>query len=203
VRSNTCRWLIGFLSLLTVFLAGFVPAQAGYAPPSHSGSLSSEISTFLNDFNQWNQSENNQPLQVLEMTPAQNRDQMALWLFWLWLHAPNGGPGSLSAPPTSLSFGTIPSGQIGEEPLVLPLSGGDDSPGLGENPGGGSLLGGPLPPGHNPNNGPGSVGPLLDDPPTAPEPSTLTLLSTGAIAVLTYCWNGRRARGQKPSEPAV
>lgn len=206
MHSNTCRQLIAVLGLLAAFLVGFAPAQAGYIPPSSSGSLTSAFSTFLTDFSQWNQSENNQPLLLLEMTPAQNRGQVALWLFWQWLQTPHGEASSGSAPPgpgssVDLSFGTIPSGPTGQGLSLPPLSGGDDLPVLGGTLGYGPLLGGPLPPRGNPENGHGPYDPPVD-PPAAPEPPSLALLGTGAVTLLTYRWHGRRTRGQNPSEPA-
>jgi hypothetical protein len=123
---------------------------------------------------------------------------------------PQTPPNGSATPP----IGSILGGQSGGGSLTPSPSGSTDPAGIGDNSSSGSSLGTLSPRGPGLNNGPepGSP-PLLSgaspneprplaDPPSVPEPATLTLLSTGALGFL-MCWraNRRTTRGlpQNPS----
>lgn len=170
MRHNACRWMIGVLGALLALVASSDSVRAGYTPPGGSNCLLGEAVAFVSDFSQWNASQNNQPLLMLEMTPEGERGQMVLWLFWTWLHKPAdqgiggippsfpqhppiGGNWPTFPPPSGGSIeppiGTIVTGPTNDPP---PLQGGGNPPGMGGNPPG---MGG------NPGNGG-----VQTDPPT-------------------------------------
>jgi hypothetical protein len=201
-RYAAFRWMRAALGAFLVLAASSSCVQAIYPEsvpsnslPLQSGPMLGEFSTFVSDFSQWNASHNDLPLWMLELTPAAERGETFLWLFWMWLQ--NQGTGGLfpsSVGPMDLSIGSINLGEIGGAPAFPFPNGGNEPPGLGDSSGVGTLPSGPPSPiGNSNGQGPGSdllpAGPLDSGLPavSAPEPATFTLLATGIIGLLlTY-----------------
>jgi hypothetical protein len=104
---------------------------------------------------------------------------------------PNGNGPSLPI----LGGGSGPQGNGGNPPIFLPplnlppqTSGPDNLPSPGNDPSGGGLFW-------------SDGGPVSPDIPSVPEPSTLALLSSGALGMLTYSWGrwrtARRGTGAR------
>lgn len=191
--------LVGVPLLL---LACCGPARAGYVPGSVT-QLVDEFNAFAGDFLRWNAQNNNMPLLTLEFAPAQERMNVLVWLWWMWLNNP-GTP--ISSPPSPGLGGTTPIVSPGVGPSGLPpspiggtgtVSGGDPpSPGgsppqSGPGTGGGSLPG-QSGPGTGGGSSPGLTPPGSGKLPllSVPEPSSFVLASCGALALLI----ARRAR---------
>jgi hypothetical protein len=183
---------------LALALFGWAPrADACYLPPTLAAE--SSFSAFAADFNRWDASLDYQPLLALAATPDQERTDMVLVLWWLWMNGYGqssqvGGPGGLSLS----SFFPPPSPE--QQPPVDTTSGGSilPIPPLGDNspptPPIGIVTSEPsdTPPpsgGDDPQGGNGQ--PNID---ATPEPSTLALLGLGIATLAGYGW--RRRSGQ-------
>lgn len=202
MRIGTTRWLtMGFAMVLT-FAFSTTVAYGDYTPPSQGGSLLGEFASFVGDFGQWNTSQNNMPMQVLQMTPASDTPEAVFLLFWLWLQ--DGGAGNSSMGGASKSGQGSPNGSI-----VLGQSGNgsnafaNDPPGIGGKGGGSSLANG------SPSLGNGGSGQGVGSPVSgvnasgsggspaspfadAPEPAGITLFAIGGIGLLMGQWVRRR-----------
>lgn len=222
MRHNIVHWLAGSLGTLLALVLSSPVVEGGYTPPSHSGSLLGEVSTFVGDFGQWNASLGNRPMQLLQMTPDEFKIDSAVWLFFVWM---NGGSGdtqkeltqlsSLFTPPAPGKQGDSPSGtmawgQLKEGPPWSASNQKDDPPGIGANNGKGSVLGGLLTPitllspntGGNTGQQSGTEQPSLSNggnsgatplaPDPAPEPASVTLLAVGGAGLLMGRWMRRK-----------
>jgi len=86
MRRDIVRWMTGSLGMALVFvIASSTPTRGDYSPPSPSSSLLGEASAFMADFGQWNAIHQDLPVQFLQTTPAADREEAVLVLFWLWL----------------------------------------------------------------------------------------------------------------------
>lgn len=194
MRRDSHRWMTGVLGIvLVLLLASSAPVQAGYTEPGQSGSLMGEVSAFMGDFSQWNAIHDGLPMKVLAMVPAADESGAILFLFWLWLHDPQGMGGSpISAgDPNPFPVGSIGLGQNGNDP---PPTGGNNSNG---NSGSSLGLNDPPPSNNPPSSGGdpelgGNSGPTPGAAPV-PEPPSFTLMAVGGIGLLV----GWRLRSHK------
>lgn len=196
MRRDSLRWMMAVSGMVFVFLIPLShPLHAGYVVPGQTETLLNEVSTFVSDFKEWNALHNGLPMQVLSTAPTADESEAVLFLFWMWLHDPEGfGAGNLS-PGSSTPVGTIGAGPNGNGPTPTPTGGGSNSGsslGLKDSPtqnGGNNektLVGSP---------GLGSVSPQTDPGPfdPTPEPASVTLLAVGGLGLLL----GWRARSRK------
>ncbi|SRR5579871_3001222 len=203
MRLDLTRWMTAAVaSALVVIIASSSPVQAGYTPPSQAGSLTTEASAFLADFNQWNANHNDLPMQFLKTTPTDDRGGAVVLLFWLWLQDSasmlNNGA-SLSSPSDADASTIEISGMI---PASLGSISSLLSKGSDDLPNGGSTLGSNNPSlpngghnGHHPGSDPFSGGdpPHLSGPPApsvdpVPEPAGFMLFCVGSIGLLLGSW---------------
>ncbi|HTU93773.1 MAG TPA: PEP-CTERM sorting domain-containing protein [Gemmataceae bacterium] len=181
MRSDTSRWVTGGLATILALVVSCSAGQGGYTAPAQSNSLIGEFLAFVGDFGQWNASENNMPMQVLEMVPASDEVAAVIYLFEMWLQdSGNGSAGGTSNSsqsgstgfasnsgltssdnPTNSPTGSIVAGQSGDDPPSTLPSGGSGSGSLLSNGGSGSgslpSNGGNDPPGIGSNGGGSSL----------------------------------------------
>ena len=202
-RRNIC------LLVAALALSGWPPsAEAGYFPTTPAAAAS-DLSAFLADFDRWDALLNYQPLVALASTPAQDRVDMVLVLWWLWANgygrssdAVGTAVSALSSFAPSLPPEGQPSPDLGSggfTPPVPPL--GDlflPTPPIGIVSAGPSITpsgvadtsagGGDGPPG-DPSHPDFTAAPTI----AAPESASLTLLSLGLAGLAGYGWLRRKA----------
>jgi len=218
MRRAIVRRMSGSLGMvLALIISSSATVRGGYSPPSQASSLLGEAVAFVADFGQWNTSHDELPLQFLQMTPAHDRGEAAIVLFWLWLHdaaslLDNGASLSSLLSSTNASNLRTPNDPIGStvgsigigttdngSPTSLSNGGGDDKTSHTSNSG--SILALNNPPMHNGDDdgqfgggdksSPGSSHPSGSTKlliDPVPEPRGLTLLFVGGIGLLLGWW---------------
>ncbi|HEY7312995.1 MAG TPA: hypothetical protein VH643_26770 [Gemmataceae bacterium] len=157
MRNDKLKWMIVVVGTLIApcVLAG--PAAADFLP-SDVPTVVNEFQTFLTDFPQWDTAHLNLPLIALALTPEQQRAEMLLMLWDMWMHD------------------HLPTPQV--ETKIIWMVGGGPGTGTGTGTGAGSGSGG----GTISSTGGGGGG----SPKSAPEPSSLALIACGSLGLLGY-----------------
>jgi hypothetical protein len=160
--------------VLVLLIASSTPVQAAYTQPGTSGSLMGEVGAFVSDFGQWNAIHNGLPMKFLSMASGSDAGVAALYLFWFWLHDPQGTPiGTIGG--SGNSDGLVPFGSGSTHGLI------DPSGQNGSNGGAGSFA----------NLAFGNPNAVHLDP--VPEPASATMLAVGGFGLLM----GWRVRSRK------
>lgn len=181
MRFGKLHRIIVLVPALLILCATAGPAAADFIPadieniPANIPAFVQEFRAFLADFPRWDAAHLDLPLVALAMTPEQQRPQMLLVLWDLWMHD------QPTPPPTA--FNLFPAGNLAGSPPP-----GVSGPPRGGNGGGGTISSTP----GLPEGGGGTSG----SPGSAPEPSSLALVACGSLGLLAYRFvRLRRVRG--------
>ena len=155
--------LIAPCAIASPVSADFVPADIENIPANIPAFIR-EFQAFLADFPRWDAAHLELPLVALAMTPEQQRPEMLLLLWDLWMHDhPNTSTASFNFP-SMVSLSGVPQPGASQTPGA-----GNGGGTVASTPGGSDGSGEPGGPSHN-----------------TPEPSSLALLSCGSLGLIAY-----------------